>query len=201
MSGTKPASVFRRFANPRTSQPAPATNMIASATSATVIAISQRAVPRPALAERELSFMSVFISLRSRRTAGARPMIAPVTTSTASEKSRARASNETASRRGSFDAPSASSARRPSAPTATPAMVPAVASTIDSVRSWRTSRLHPAPSAARTAISRALAAPRASSRLATLTHASRSSNPVAAMTMMRIGPKSPTIESTSGFGT
>ena len=81
LSATKPGSVFRRFENPRTSQPAPATSMIASATSATVIAMSQRAVPRPALAERELSFMSVFMSLRSRRIAGASPMIAPVTTS------------------------------------------------------------------------------------------------------------------------
>ena len=175
--------------------------MIASATSATVIAMSQRAVPRPALAERELSFMSVFISLRSRRTAGASPIIAPVTTSMASEKSRTRASNETASRRGSFDAPIASSARRPSAPTPTPTIVPAAASTIDSVRSCRTSRPQPAPSAARTAISRALAAPRASNRLATLTHARRSSSPVADMTMIRIGPRSPTIESTNGRGT
>ena len=59
----------------------------------------------------------------------------------------------------------------------------------------------PAPSETRTAISRARAAPRASSRFVTLTHASRSSTAVADMTMIRIGPRSPTIDSTSGLTT
>jgi len=58
-----------------------------------------------------------------------------------------------------------------------------------------------APIATRTAISRARAAPRASSRLVTFTQASRSSSPVADITMMRIGPRSPTTEATSGLVT
>ncbi|MBC8086733.1 MAG: hypothetical protein H7Z40_05670 [Phycisphaerae bacterium] len=64
--------------------------MMANATSATVIAMSQRAVPRPALAKRELSFMSVFMSLRMSSTVGASPIIAPVTTSMTSENSSTR---------------------------------------------------------------------------------------------------------------
>ena len=54
---------MRRLAKPRTSQPAPATSTIASAISTTVIALSQRAVPRPPLVERLLSFISVRTSV------------------------------------------------------------------------------------------------------------------------------------------
>src|SRR5262249_9588436 len=43
-SGAKPRSVVRRLAKPRTSQPAAATRMMASATSIIVIALNHRAV-------------------------------------------------------------------------------------------------------------------------------------------------------------
>ena len=53
----------RRLENPRISQPAPATSVMASPISATVIALSQRAVPRPPLVERPLSLSSVLTSV------------------------------------------------------------------------------------------------------------------------------------------
>ena len=61
--------------------------------------------------------------------------------------------------------------------TAVPRPPPHSASTTLSVSSWRTIRPRPAPSAVRTAISRARAAPRASSRFATLPHAISSTRP------------------------
>ena len=72
-SATNPGSVLRRFEKPRTSQPAPATSMIASAISATVMTLSQRAVLRPPLVDRLLSFSSVRTSVRASRSAGAKP--------------------------------------------------------------------------------------------------------------------------------
>ena len=113
LSATNPRSVLRRLAKPRTSQPAPATSMIASAISITVITLSQRAVPRPPLVERVLSFISVRTSVPASRSAGANPTSAALTTSVASANSSTRVSKATASRRGSRDAPSASSARTP----------------------------------------------------------------------------------------
>ena len=112
-SGAKPRSAPRSPANPRTSQPAPATRMIASAISITVIALSQRAVPRPPVAERVLSFITDRTSAAARRSAGAKPTRTPLTSSAASEKSSTRVSKVTTSRRGSFEAPSASSAWTP----------------------------------------------------------------------------------------
>ena len=87
--------------------------MIASAISTTVIALSHRAVPRPPVADRVVSFMRARTSVAARRSAGAKPTSNPLTTSATTENPRTRASNVTASRRGSFDAPSASSARTP----------------------------------------------------------------------------------------
>src|SRR5204862_94247 len=65
------------------------------------------------------------------------------------------------------------SKRASSAQTASriPAPAPRGASSALSVRSWRTTRARPAPSAQRTAISRDRAAPRASRRFATLAQA------------------------------
>ena len=66
-----------------------------------------------------------------------------------------------------------------------PAAAAVSASTVLSVSSWRTMRPRPAPSAVRTAISRPRAAPRASSRFATLPHAIRSTSPTAPSRMNR----------------
>ena len=112
--------------------------MIASAISATVITLSQRAVARPPLVDRLLSLISVLTSVRASRIAGAKPTSRPVTTSAASANSSTRPSNVTDSSRGSFDAPSARSARTPAYATATPSTAPAVASSTDSVSSCRT---------------------------------------------------------------
>ena len=88
--------------------------------------MSQRAVPRPALAERELSFMSVFISLRKSRTAGASPMIAPVTTSTSErEEQDARVERHRVEPRQLRRADREQRAET-QRPTATPTIVPAV---------------------------------------------------------------------------
>jgi hypothetical protein len=57
-----------------------------------------------------------------------------------------------------------------------PSTLPAAASNRDSVNPWRSRRNRPAPSETRNAISRWRAAPRVSSRLATLVHAISSSS-------------------------
>ena len=70
LSAENPRSVLRRLEKPRTSQPAPATSMIASAISATVITLSQRPVLRPLVVDRLLSLSSVLTSVRASRSAG-----------------------------------------------------------------------------------------------------------------------------------
>ena len=165
--------------------PAPATSTIASAISTTVITLSQRAVPRPPLVDRVLSLISVRTSVPASRSAGANPTSRPLTTSAPSTNSSTRPSNVTASRRGNFEAPSVSSARRrrhtPSAPRATAPAAGQQRRLGEQLPNDAAAR--PRRATTRTAISRARAAPRASSRLVTLTHASRSSSPVADITI------------------
>ena len=62
-------------------------------------------------------------------------------------------------------------------------------SSSDSVNTCRTRRSRPAPSDTRTAISRCLAAPRASSMLATLVHAISRSRPTTAISTSSGAPK------------
>ena len=76
-----------------------------------------------------------------------------------------------------------SSASAPKRASTTPSNAPAPESRSDSVRTWRASRMRPAPSETRTAISRRRAAPRASSMLATLVHAINCSSPTTAIRM------------------
>ena len=68
-----------------------------------------------------------------------------------------------------------------------------------SVRSWRTSRPRPAPSAAQTANVRWRLTPRASSNPATLMQAISRTSAVAAVSAARAGRYSPTISSRSGI--
>ena len=75
------------------------------------------------------------------------------------------------SRRGTSCGLQAMTAATNARASSSPAAAAHSASTTLSVSSWRTMRPRPAPSAVRTAISRARAAPRASSRLATLPQA------------------------------
>ena len=145
--------------------------------------------------------MSVRTSVPASLSAGANPTSSPLTTTVARTNSKTRPSNVTASSRGSFEAPRMRSARTLTYAISAPKIAPTPHNMADSVSSWPTMRPRPAPRDTRTAISRARAAPRASSKLVTLTHASRSSRPVADITMIRMGPRSPTTEATSGFVT
>ncbi len=80
---------------------------------------------------------------------------------------------------------------------ATPSAAPVRATSTLSVRSCRTTRQPSAPSATRTAISFERAVARASSRLATLAHAMRSTNPTAAIMINSTGRMLPTWKSRS----
>ena len=142
----------------------------ASATSTTTIARVQRR-PRAPVAVRVPSFNASDACERDSTSAGTRPKRMAVPPTTASANASSRTSIVVCARRGT-DAGSAAiaSVSRPIA-LKPPAMVPAAASTRLSTRTWRTRRRRDAPSAARTAISRARTVARASSRLATLRHA------------------------------
>ena len=105
------------------------------------------------------------------------------------------------STRGKRDPPTATITRTAADASASAIAEAAAEITSDSIRSCRTSCQRLAPSAVRTAMSRARAAPRAISRFATLKSASRSSSPVAANAMTTVGPRSPTSSVTSDFMT
>ena len=132
----------------------------------------RRSTPRPP------SRSPVCTSVRARRSAGASPQ-----SDAADERERRPRSRAPSDRCAPVRAAArpAGSTRRP--PTmnqcarSSPAPAAASASTTLSVSSCRTMRHWPAPSAERTAISRARAAPRASSRLATLPQAISSTTP------------------------
>ena len=99
--GSNPRLASPRLAKLRTSQPAPATRVIASAISTTIIDFNGRWVRPPAVALRPLSFMSVRRLVRANRSAGASPTRTAVTMSTTTRNTSIRVSNGTVSRRGS----------------------------------------------------------------------------------------------------
>ncbi len=113
-------------------------------------------------------------------------------------KASADASTVTSSRRGRSGGASATSAATPTRATSAPAIPAATASTTLSVRSWRTRRARPAPTAARTTISRPRAEARASSRLATLAQAMSRTKPTAPSRTKSVCRVSPTMASCRG---
>ena len=95
-------------------------------------------------------------------------------------------------------APARAAPSRPSAPRSRRRCRRRSASTTLSVSSWRTSRIRPAPTAARTTISRPRAEARASSRLATLAQAISSTKATAPSSTNSVCRVSPTTASCSG---
>ena len=94
-------------------------------------------------------------------------------------------------------APTATSARSSHAATTTPSAPPATEMSVLSTSSWLASRARPPPSAARTASSCCRAAPRATSRFATLTHAISSRKPTAPNSASSVSRTSSTRRSAS----
>ena len=131
-------------------------------------------------------------------TAGAIPTTIPATSIRRAENRNTRGSSCSPSTRGSAAPPITAMARTAANASGSAIAVAAAAISSDSASSGRMALQRVAPSAARTATSRARAVPRASRRLATLTIARSSRSPVAAKAMSRIGPRSPTIDSRSG---
>ena len=95
--------------------------------------------------------------------------------------------------------PRFTSARTPHQASSSPNAPPRAASVTLSVSIWRISRARVAPTAARMAISRSRTVARASSRLATFTHAISSTKPTAPARISRVGRALPTRSSCSGL--
>ena len=114
--------------------------------------------------------LSLRISIRFTReplSAGARPKTIAANSESASVKSSTRPSREISSTRGNVPGKVLSAALAPQKANRSPSVPPTPASKTLSVRSWRTTRTWPAPSAARTANSRERPMERASRRFAT----------------------------------
>ena len=137
-------------------------------------------------------------STRAARNAGARPKRMPVRIDTANVNASTRPSRPIASSRGIFPGLMPRIAPRVSAATSSPATPPMRPSSADSVRSWRTSRCQPAPSATRTAISFWRAVARVSNRFATFAHAMSSTSVTEPITTNTARRTLPTTDSTSG---
>ena len=118
-------------------------------------------------------------SMRAPRRAGPTPKSTTVTTVTASVNSSTEVSSGTPWTCGSRSAASRPSTRELHAASASPRIDPPSASSRLSTNSWRAMRHGLAPRQARSAISRVRALARASSRLATLAQAIRSTVPTA----------------------
>ena len=170
-AGSKPSDTPSSCAALRISRPAPTSRTRARATSTTSRAVRTRSRGEPVPRLRPPSLRTVWRSGRARRSAGTRPKSRVATRPSPRARASTGPSSRTWSSRGMEAGLAPRIARMAAAAKASPAAHPARPSTRLSVRSWRTIRPRPAPSAARTAISRDRAAPRASSRFATLTQA------------------------------
>ena len=157
----------------RTSRPAPTSRTIASANSATT---SARRIPRVAAPPETLLPPSSPEGRKSRRNAviaGASPTRIPARREMARAQPSTRRSRLTSFRRGRLPGAKARMRRMPAKASSVPISPETAASRTLSVSNCRTIRPALAPSAARTAISRARATLRASERLATLAAAMR----------------------------
>ena len=181
----------------RISSPAPARSTTARAIS-TITSAPRARVPARPFEPRAPSRMTPLRSVREVWRAGARPNRTPVSSEIPRAKSSAVPSMPTWSSRGVFCGPSATSARVIHSASATPAAPPASARTRLSVRSCRTMRPLPAPSAERITISPSRAAARTSSRFATLAAAISRTRPTAPSRSSSFLRRSPTIVSCNG---
>ena len=130
-------------------------------------------------------------SVREARSAGKMPKRSPVATESAAVYASTRPSSSKVIQYGTSTPRVETSQCSHQVPTSTPAAPPASAISTLSVSSCRTMRPRPAPSAARTAISRRRAAPRARSMLPTLAQAISSTKPTAPSIRPSIVPRSP----------
>ena len=175
--------------------PAPITNTRARATSAT----TRVARARPRLVAPAAPFFNA--STRSGRlawSAGARPARSPEPIDMARAKPSTDPLSRTSSRRGMVRGASATRPSSPHAASSTPSAPPTSARSSASVKSWRTMRRRPLPSAARMASSRWRVAPRASSMLATFAQAIRSTSTTAPSSAWSTGLIGPTRSSSNG---
>ena len=183
-SGRKPGSTPSTCHQLRTRRPAPTSNMIARATSATR---SDRRMVRaavPSAAPRKLASPKGRRCPR-QRSAGASPTAVPVSRDRTSDQPSTLASRRTSSSRASSTAPSERTRPRPTTANNVPSTPAPTASVALSVRCWRMIRAGLAPSAARRATSRARPRLRASQRLATLTAAISRTQVTAAISIHR----------------
>ena len=172
-SGLNPGSMLFTYRQLRTSRPAPTSSTIASANSATTRARRIRRVDVPPETLLPLSSPDGRRSRRNVVIAGASPTRIPARREMARAQPRTRRSRLTSFRRGKLSGPKARISRMPPKASSVPINPETAASRTLSVSSCRTIRPAFAPSAARTAISRARAVLRASERLVTLAAAMR----------------------------
>ena len=145
--------------------------------------------------------MSSTSETRLARSAGTRPTSTVATSAVAKAKSTTGRLMPVSVRRGISAGLSATSVSSTAAAAATPRRPPAPAMSALSASSWRTRTPRPAPSAARTAISRRRDAPRAKIRPATLPHAISSTRTTAAISSHRVCRAGPKMKSSSGVTT
>src|SRR5713226_1978155 len=131
--------------------------------------------------------------------AGASPKSSPVRRETPRVKSRTRRSKVISCTRGNCCGLAATSRRTSPHARVSPSVPPTSESSMLSVRSWRTMRRRPAPSAVRMAISRRRATARASRRLATLAQAISRTRPTTASSTTRVWRTGPAESSRSGI--
>ena len=198
-SGRKPGSMLCSSRKLRSSSVPPMSRMSESATSATTRALRRRLRCEPGSEPRPASLRLLLRSLRVDCSAGARPKITPVSTEASSVKPSTVPSTPISLPRGIKEWLKLSSSSTPHTASSKPSPPPTRARNMLSVSNWRTSRQRPAPSAARTAISRCRSAMRERNRLATLAQAMSSTRETAAMSTVSAARDDPTISSCMGF--
>ena len=190
--GLKPGRTRCKRRKLLTSNPAVASRTNASTISTTTRAERVRRPRAPSLEPRVVSFKVPARSLCDARQAGSRPASIPTNKLTAPVKTRTRKSGEISPMRGMLEGRKPRSESIPQTARTNPARPPKTPSSALSVSSRFTICQRPAPSAARMPISFWRESERARRRLATLTHATRSTHPAIAHNISRAGLVSPT---------
>ncbi len=181
--GSKPGSIELAFCNARANRPAPTTRTMPRATWPTTNAFRSRRRPDEL---RESSLSAETTPAFDAWRAGTRPDSTPATSVSAAVNAITRPSNRRDTLTGSGNAGSrATRSDDIPWPSSSPAAPPRRNSTIVSVRSCRTSRMRPAPTASRTAISRRRALARANRMPAMFAHAMTSTRDTIPMSKVR----------------
>ncbi len=191
--GRKPGLTARSRRKLRTSKPALISTTTARATSAMTRAPRMTRPPRLAVPPREVSESAAFRLIAEACRAGRMPKRMPVATAAARANRSTRPSMAASRNCGIAAGPKRCTRTIPKRATSRPSNPPARESTKLSDSSCATIWLRDAPMANRTAISLRREAPRASSRLATLAQAIRSSRPTAPLNTSsgwRVSPES-----------